>query len=248
MIETLVTLLAGAGIGGIISLLISILRKWLSRQRVKVSIEIGPGIKIDLSNPEKTAQELTPLSGKPQVFFAYSVEDYKFVERLANDLQERGIRVWAADEEIKPGENWQLKIEEGLKTSGYLLALISRSSVKSNLVQKLFQMALEREQKGKWPRFIPILIDEDDTELPHYLQGKILLDFHHNYEAGLENIIEIIKPPSRQYRKKESSDTWHWCRNCSSWPTSNCKLSYLRPTTGELCNECKSKEAAGYCN
>lgn len=23
------------------------------------------------------------------------------------------------------------------------------------------------------------------------------------------------------YRKKKGSDTWHWCRNCSNWPTSN---------------------------
>jgi len=49
------------------------------------------------------------------------------------------------------------------------------------------------------------------------------------------------------YRKKNGSDTWHWCTNCSRWPTSDYETSYSKPTSGELCNECKSKERDGTC-
>lgn len=52
---------------------------------------------------------------------------------------------------------------------------------------------------------------------------------------------------AREYRRKKGSDTWHWCRNCSNWPTSNYESQYTRPTTGELDNECKAKEAAKNC-
>lgn len=53
------------------------------------------------------------------------------------------------------------------------------------------------------------------------------------------------------YRKRKGSDTWHWCRNCSDWPTldydEKCLPEGERPSSGELDNECKSKEKDGTC-
>ena len=50
-----------------------------------------------------------------------------------------------------------------------------------------------------------------------------------------------------EYRRKKGSDTWHWCTNCSNWPTADYEVRYTKPTHGDLDNECKSKEAAGNC-
>ena len=52
-----------------------------------------------------------------------------------------------------------------------------------------------------------------------------------------------------KYRKRKGTDTWHWCTNCSNWPTSNYDEVDLpgRPPSGELDNECKGKESAGNC-
>ena len=50
-----------------------------------------------------------------------------------------------------------------------------------------------------------------------------------------------------EYRKKKESDTWHWCKNCSKWPTSNYDVQHTKPTTGELDNECKAKEQNKQC-
>ena len=49
------------------------------------------------------------------------------------------------------------------------------------------------------------------------------------------------------YRRRKISDTWHWCRNCSNWPTSKYEERYTKPTSGELCNQCIAKERAGNC-
>lgn len=49
------------------------------------------------------------------------------------------------------------------------------------------------------------------------------------------------------YRRRRGSDTWHWCRNCSNWPTSNYDEQHHKPTSGEMCNECKAKDKAGTC-
>lgn len=49
------------------------------------------------------------------------------------------------------------------------------------------------------------------------------------------------------YRQAVGSDTWHWCSNCSRWPSNPGKTSTTKPTTGELCNECRAKQANGTC-
>lgn len=54
------------------------------------------------------------------------------------------------------------------------------------------------------------------------------------------------------YVKAPGSDTWHWCSNCSNYPTSIGDSVTLpgkqRPSSGELDNECLSKETNGNCS
>jgi hypothetical protein len=52
------------------------------------------------------------------------------------------------------------------------------------------------------------------------------------------------------YVRKKGSDTWHWCKNCSNYPTGPDVDSIItpgRPSYGELDNECKDKEKDGTC-
>ena len=53
------------------------------------------------------------------------------------------------------------------------------------------------------------------------------------------------------YRKRKGSDTWHWCRNCSNDPKTDYDQEWHsgqeRPKTGELDNECRTKEKANDC-
>lgn len=50
-----------------------------------------------------------------------------------------------------------------------------------------------------------------------------------------------------EYRRRKGKDTWHWCQNCSNWPTSDYDVRYTKPTSGELDNECLAKDKAGTC-
>ena len=49
------------------------------------------------------------------------------------------------------------------------------------------------------------------------------------------------------YRRRRGIDTWHFCRNCSNWPTTNYEEQATRPSSGELCNECRGKRDRGDC-
>lgn len=49
------------------------------------------------------------------------------------------------------------------------------------------------------------------------------------------------------YRRKKNWDLWHWCRNCSYWPTADYVEQQEKPSSGQLCDECRAKEKAGTC-
>lgn len=44
------------------------------------------------------------------------------------------------------------------------------------------------------------------------------------------------------YRKRKTSDTWHWQKDCSNFPAkAESVQKHEKPKSGELCNECKAK-------
>jgi hypothetical protein len=48
------------------------------------------------------------------------------------------------------------------------------------------------------------------------------------------------------YFRAQDSDTWHWCTNCSHYPTHIAGRRDTRPDW-DLCEQCKDKERNGTC-
>jgi len=46
-------------------------------------------------------------------------------------------------------------------------------------------------------------------------------------------------------RQLNGSDTWHFCSNCSNWPTTNYTTG--SGASGEKCNECLAKQRDRNC-
>ena len=156
--------------------------------RIKINNDFS---KIDSFDKEIAIQNSIMYKGELQVFFAFSFKDIEFADWLAKMLQERGIRTWLATQEIKPRDDWQSKVKKSLKKSGYFLAIISNSSVKSYWTQWEFQMAIEREKKYKSPHVIPILIE--DAKIPLYFDDRQYVDFRNCHNKGIEKIVAIIE-------------------------------------------------------
>lgn len=47
-------------------------------------------------------------------------------------------------------------------------------------------------------------------------------------------------------RRRDNKDSWHFCRNCSNWPTSG-YVEGDEDSGGEKCNECLAKRKANNC-
>lgn len=90
------------------------------------------------------------------------------------------------------------------------------------------------------------------SELAGFIDREAFLQAHHTRQ----NTLQSVPRPSQAeestmpvgYRKRGGHDTWHFCSNCSTWPTSHYELRSHTPSTGVLCNECESKRAHGNCS
>lgn len=115
--------------------------------------------------------------------------------------------------------------------------------------------------------------EEMHSQYPHLSMAQIhaALAYYYDHQTELDAEIEkrwrnanelsirAADPSLRQklltlrnkkvYRKRAGHDTWHWCRNCANWPTSDYEEKALpnHPVSGEFCNECRAKEMAGTC-
>lgn len=96
------------------------------------------------------------------------------------------------------------------------------------------QAALDAEIERRWREADELAQKISDSPL----RQKLLT----LKEARAESRASVVT-----YRRRRSDGTWHWCMNCSSWPTDDYEESPYRPAAGDLCNECHGKQRAETC-
>lgn len=85
---------------------------------------------------------------------------------------------------------------------------------------------------------------DEDISVEGLLSGKPSGESQASFKKWLaQHTTHVIK----QYRKRKDADTWHFCTNCSMWPTTDYDESAEKPAAGELCNECSAKYSAATC-
>jgi len=81
--------------------------------------------------------------------------------------------------------------------------------------------------------------------LQRYVGTSFKDDFRKDLNGKVHRLPTRLSP--RPYRRRKGGDTWHFCKNCSTWPITDYVEQVSKPTTGELCNACLAKEKAGNC-
>jgi hypothetical protein len=72
------------------------------------------------------------MSKKYDIFISSQSKDREWVRRLVDALSEQSLRVWYDEAEIKPGDSWSDRIEEGLRESSYTVFVITPEAAHSN--------------------------------------------------------------------------------------------------------------------
>jgi hypothetical protein len=125
-----------------------------------------------------------------RIFISYSSKDKKFVERLAKDLKNCGIKPWIDLWEIKVGDSIIDKVEKGISESEFVVAVLSKHSVSSSWVQEELNSAKIREiEKGR-KVILPIVIG--NCKIPSLLAHKRYANFRYSYEDGLAELMAAL--------------------------------------------------------
>ena len=148
-----------------------------------------------------------------KVFISYSREDAKFARRLGKDLKSKGLNIWLDQLELRPGDDWESKVEDALEISEQFLIILSLTSVKSDNVRNELRFAKDEKK-----RIIPVLYQK--CKIPLSLRQKQHSDFTKDYDEGFSDLLRAFdiadetserekeverkhKPEGQRQKKKE---------------------------------------------
>ena len=133
------------------------------------------------------------------VFVSYARTDQEFALRLAGELKDRGVAIWLDQWDIAPGADWDLAIDQALRHSETVIAVLSPSAVESRQVRAETNAAMEA---GK--TIFPVLYK--DCEVPRVLRLYQIIDFRDDQQhasmlgrlvAALGGIAPTSFPPPK---------------------------------------------------
>lgn len=144
----------------------------------------------------------------PKIFLSYSHKNKKFMDRLKEDIEHEGIKVWVDEEELKKGSpEWTFKIEGAIKRADCMVVLCSPEANKSRWVKKEIHYALEFDCP-----ICPVLIEGNArSAIPITVIDIDRIDARSRYSQALPMIISAIRegkadipktpPPGTEYQK-----------------------------------------------
>ena len=169
----------------------------LERVRRPISSEIKRGLERLISEGYLNDRAGFLLTNPPYVtqpklhdaFICHSSNDKRFARRMANDLMSHGFKVWLDEFEMLPGDSLYEKIQNGIRTSGWFVIVLSPNSVKSKWCKRELYNALEEEFERNRVYVVPVLYKE--CSIPGFLKEKLWADFQgKKYKTGFNQLLK----------------------------------------------------------
>ena len=78
------------------------------------------------------------------IFVSYSTTDRELAETLTQSLEARGVRVWIAPRDVRPGHDYSEELHDAIEEAAAVIALISDDSNRSRHVKAEIEIAFSR--------------------------------------------------------------------------------------------------------
>lgn len=132
-----------------------------------------------------------PKRDPKQIFISHAHQDADFANKLAQDLEQAGWKIWIAPKSIAYGEDWVDAIERGLAGSGIFLLIISPEAVGSEWVRSETNIAIGLEHQ-KRIKLIPL--DYKKAQAPLFWTKNQTISFRQNYGVGWQSLLYTLDP------------------------------------------------------
>ena len=127
-----------------------------------------------------------------RIFLCHASEDKPKVREIYQRLQSEGFEPWLDEVEILTGQEWDLEIRRALRTSDFIMVLLSRHSAnKTGYVQREFKMTMDRLEELPSGQVLMLPVRLDDGEIPDEFQKYHCTPLYE--EGGLERVIHSVR-------------------------------------------------------
>jgi DNA-binding PadR family transcriptional regulator len=132
-------------------------------------------------------------SGKPiKVFICHGKEDKEIARKLHGKLRILGVQTWFDEENLLPGQDWELEIIKAVRESDIVLVCLSTKSVqKTGFIQKEIKLALDAADERPEGKIFLIPARIDDCVMPSRLKSRQWVDLFD--ERGFERLVLALK-------------------------------------------------------
>jgi hypothetical protein len=158
-------------------------------------------------DPRHVALVAAPTEDEWDVFVSYARDardDRDAAEQLALELHERMLRVFFFEWQVLPGDVMIERIEEGIRESRHAIMVVSVSSMGNSWLRQEYA-ALLHESVTRAKLLIPVIVGEEDVEIPPFLKTRDHVDLRNgaSYAKGIERIVKTLRrgrlgPPLRR--------------------------------------------------
>jgi hypothetical protein len=131
----------------------------------------------------------------PQVFLAYVVEDWPWVERLYDELDAAGFAPWMDRRKLLPGQNWPRAIENAIEASDFFIPCFSARSVgKKGGFQAEIRYALDCARQFPLDDIFVAPVRFGPCKVPRAIQQQYqYVDLLPGWEAGVERLVGTLR-------------------------------------------------------
>jgi hypothetical protein len=172
-----------------------------------------------LVGPDALSLSLAMPDQSVRLFLSYGVRDASDIaERLHRDLTARGYKIWQDVDRIRVGWPWDKEVQDGLRSSDVVLALLSPHAVRrlwdAGNVSRLDSVCLDEIAYARGACKIPIVpVQVISCEVPLLVYRLHQIDFRHwnesesAYQLGMHQIYKAIEA-ARRGEKRERTLGW----------------------------------------
>jgi type III secretory pathway component EscV len=155
------------------------------------------------------------VTARMKVFLSHSSADKDLARQLARDLQSSNVDVWLDQWEVRVGEEFVQRIEQGLDQVEFVIVLLTHASVASEWVSREWRRKVQHEAQTKRIAVVPVRAER--CEIPDFLAQRSHADISSgSYPLGFRHLLTIlssysnelsIRIPQHTIDRKEPSKT-----------------------------------------